>query len=1225
MSNEVKLTPAQQAAAVRRIRENLSLSSGAGCGKTFVLARRFSELLLKSDGKDNPLSGLVALTFTDKAAMEMSQRVRKLLSDFAAGARSSKDREKLLRWLEELPEARISTIHSFCGALLRTHAIEAGVDPNFSVCADELVLRSMINEAADTAILRAVEEQHAGVGELLSNTNYDRVLEEVRGLVSDRLAWRDEDYSSPQETCENWEEAIRQMRSELFARLGSDASFAADVALLEQAVCSRPDDKLLPLRDGLLTKVRHLLENEDNWTATVFEEAALCSPGRVGSAKNWGGKEALAAVKQAMKNILAVLGDLSICAAGLNATDRYAARALATLTGLAGSAIALYSEEKTRRGLLDFTDLLENTRRLLEQRPDVRRSLGESIDQLLLDEAQDTDAFQVEMLCLLLFDHACPDRLPDGRLFLVGDDKQSIYRFRGAQVEVFRTLCSRIGRDKRELLDISFRTHEAGIAFVNRLFEGMMGDSYEPIRAFRKTPPPEPSVEVLLAEGESGQPAENSDEATAMQAAATADWIHRAVHEQKRRIVWDAEDEQWREVRYGDIAVLFSRMTDSLHYERELAIRDVPYYVVGGTGFFRQQEVFDTLNALRVIDNPYDDIALVGVLRSALTGLDDNAILHLAQSADAPYFESIPHAADKLRSRLGPVSTECVMKMIALLRRLHAVKDAIGIDRLIEQLLEFTGYEAVLLSQPQGKRMLGNVRMLVEMAREAAEGAIGLAEFLRQMNDQVLNESRYEQAAVVGEAENVVRIMTIHKSKGLEFPVVIVPDLNAGRQAVRRPLLHRHDWGLTTSLAFETADSEDADEKSVAHQLALAAETEDQRAEDIRKFYVALTRHEDHLVLFGANWRDKSGLLRNKGSFIRLVDEQLGFCDALADGKDRLCFDGTHEARIGTWPAVKPKRKPIRTSDGEEVLQQVDSAEDFASALVRAGESGPALPLLGPLDEQSGRVELAVTALSEFAVCPMLYRWRYELRAPVPEQIAPPKPDDAPMPMDPATLGTFLHRCMELVAFDELPSAESLVGQTAAEMGMLELPQLGKVVTLLEDMLGTFGRHPLRKSLQEARCVYRELDFVMQAGPAELRGQIDLAYQDTDGRLHIVDYKSDRLGEKDPAEHAGRYRLQMLCYAQAANRHFGSAPADADLYFLRNGLTHRFDIGQDGLTAAEQQIRNLARRIIRARRLNRYEQAADETCRHCFYRHLCAGQTPNGQGDCTSQPDNRWI
>ncbi|OPX21332.1 MAG: hypothetical protein B1H04_06840 [Planctomycetales bacterium 4484_123] len=213
MGSLPELTPRQAQAAVERAGASMALTSGAGCGKTLVLARRYATLLLTGPGGEaDPFDGLVALTFTDKAAVEMLQRVRAVLLDRLARLEDPRQRERLAHWVTELPAARVSTIHSFCAALLRRYAIEAGVDPNFAVCADQLVAAQMLEASVQAAVLAAVERQEPDVLELLARTDLDRVIREVRGLLERRIDWMDQDYSDPKATLARWRELQRQVR-----------------------------------------------------------------------------------------------------------------------------------------------------------------------------------------------------------------------------------------------------------------------------------------------------------------------------------------------------------------------------------------------------------------------------------------------------------------------------------------------------------------------------------------------------------------------------------------------------------------------------------------------------------------------------------------------------------------------------------------------------------------------------------------------------------------------------------------------------------------------------------------------------------------------------------------------------------------------------------------------------------------------------------------------------
>ena len=1190
-----QLTSAQRAAGVERIAENIALRSGAGCGKTFVLALRFTELLLHSGGKESPLRRIAAVTFTEKAALEMQQRVRRFLSERAAAAKGP-DRRKLLEWIDELPDARISTIHGFCAALLRRHAIEAGVDPGFAVLADTLLADRLRREAADDALLAAIEAGRQDAAVLLGRMSYDRAVRMVDGLLATRTAWRAEDYADAEAILSRWRANQAEARRAAVAELPAEESVRT---LREMA--GPAGDAMEANRRTALAAIDAIAEDPEAPATAEAVRAACGISMRGGSKKKWG-EENFARVKEAISALRDRLKAAAALFAPLGDLDAAAAETLVTLTSITAAARELYDADKRTRGLLDFDDLLAGAARLLEASPSARKALRESIDQLLIDEAQDTDPFQIDLLVRMVFGEDAAAAPPAGRLFLVGDGKQSIYRFRGARVEHFEALCARLGEAQREDLDLSFRTHAGGVEFVNALFAPLLA-GYTPIHAHRTRPPFAPSVELILAEGSFA----SAEEVSRAQAAAAARRIAEMI-DGGEKLVWDRQAERWRAVKAGDIAILLDRMTTGLHYERELERCGVPYYVIAGAGFFRQQEVFDVLNVLRAVDTPEDEVALAGVLRGGIFGIDDNALARLLAAAPGPRRAMLAGwgEADYRSAGLTEAQAAIAARCMALLARLRARKDAVGIAELIETLLRATGYEAALLSQPGGKRRVGNVRRVMQLARDASAGGTALADFLAEMNEMVLDESRFEQAPTAGEEDDVVRILTIHKAKGLEFPVVFVPDLNRGRNFRPPDPLCRTDWGLTMRLAGE----EDENERPVSYQLASAAEKADDEAEDLRRLYVAVTRHEDHLVLVGADCRNAkgesfvSGPSGGSDNHLNRIDGVLGILSAADAGQEEVSYGDGRRMRLRTLSSAEPTAaRRGETAPGRKLLAKAGDGEQLAAGLLKLGGEPP--KLVGPLPVACGRAELAVTALGDFAACPALYRWRYELRVPR-LSAAPGSPGKTKALPDAATMGTVYHRCMELLDFATPQPPEALVQQVLGELELEGSTDAGAAAEELAGMLETFRGHPLAAELAAAEEVYRELDFVFECGPAELRGQIDLLYRTADGRWRIVDWKSDCVGEEGTAPHAERYALQMRVYADAAEGFLAAEPhsVDATLYFLRTGQTHTFDAATP---APPHDPAELAARLVAARRSGSFRRNEGKQCRYCEHRRLCDG------------------
>ena len=1182
-----------------RVATSIALRSGAGCGKTFVLARRFAELLRTSQG-DDPLRDLVALTFTDKAALEMLARVRKTLADFAAGA-SGEERKTLLNWIASLSEARISTIHAFCSGLLRAHAVEAGLDPGFAVCADKLVVSSMMSDAVEQAILESVSRPNSPAADLLATLTFDRLHQHITKLMMMRNNCPPQSYSDADLIRKQWSAARIECQAKAWKALAHDPLFKAQINRLSSAVCDDPHDKLAATRARIFELLADVDEHGPRRQGIATELAGLHATG--GSDKKWGYKGATAEVRGLIKTIRDRFKDMVCWEQDFNKLDETSANALSQLSVLTAEAIEIYARQKRSQGLLDFEDLLAHTRRLIEKSDS---PLGGQIRQLLVDEAQDTNAFHIALLRSLL---GADDKsnIAEGKLFVVGDVKQSIYRFQGAQVEEFEALCRSLGPQNQESLDLSFRTHRGGVEFVNHLFAPLL-DDYAPMQAHRSETPPGPSVEILLAAGSDESPVYNAETALAAQATVTAQRIAKMVADGER-VVWDRSLEKWRPAKYSDIAILFSRMTNSLVFERQLELSNVPYYVVGGTGFFKQQEVYDVLNVLSAIDNPYNDIALMGSLRGAMFGLDDNALLHIATTTSPPYFPAL------LGSRPRGLDDEQAQRLsfaMNLLESLRACKDAMRIDELIERILERTGYETMLLSRFHGKRPAGNVRRLVELARAAGEARMPLAHFIAQMTQQVIDQQRFEQAAVSSEADNVVRLMTIHKAKGLEFPVVFMSDLNTKPQSCKDQLLHRSDWGLTLQIADidDEQDDKDDSDRPLSCTLSRKSENLDAENEYRRLLYVGATRHEDMLVLVGGDWRRKDGAFRSGGSWLDLLDCRLNIRDAIDRGDVHIDYgQGPFKAvvqRIRPTPA-----KPAPASGNLKLLNSARSAGELAAGISSLADVNLAPPpMLGPLAPGLHKRRIGVTALGDFELCPMLYRWRHELRAPVQS----PQSPGTGGKFEAATAGTVLHMCMQLLDFASPQSADALVARAMNELNMTAQDADERLVADLDSMIAAFKGHPLWNSIRDGQRA-AELDFMLDAGTLELTGKIDLLFCGPDGNWRVLDYKSDRVSAADAPQAAQRYLTQLTLYSLAAQRyldrfHPGQALTEALVYFLRPGVDVAFAMSPRQLQSAMECAGVTAMNLINAGLLNQWPKAEGDGCGRCIYRPLCNRRLP---------------
>ncbi|GAB4108914.1 MAG: hypothetical protein OHK0022_61200 [Roseiflexaceae bacterium] len=842
---------------------DLVVVAGAGSGKTRVLVERYVRLL-----EHYEVDQLLAITFTDKAAREMRDRVRRRLEQRARAARG----DERAFWEERrtaIEGARIGTIHSFCAALLRAHPAETGLDPRFSVL-DEIqsgaLLHAAVGEALQASVAQAAEavppEQAVAPPAAEFALLGEFGLGELRGLLVDLLrrggegrAALERTPATPEALLAQWCADLAQARREALADLRADSAWRAAAAELHELAGVAPagdvlGDQVLALAPLLAALDQPNFERYDD--LALLEQINL----RGGAQGRWGGKNEVQRAREALRALREAYAPHA--AALLIAWDapleERAARAVVDLARLARLAARAYAARKNALNTLDFDDLEGLAVALLRDHAAVRARWQAELAAVLVDEFQDTNPEQRDLIGLIAGlnetePHAQP--LAPGRFFMVADGKQSIYRFRGADVAVFNAVRQAIntsgGREIR--LDASFRARARLLALVNALFErilsrpGPLRDyevAFEPLQHVRPDGPPLVGELHLLPRPQRGLPGASVEDLRRREAAILAARLRELV-EGGAALVEEAGG--WRAVRYGDIAMLFQASTVFELYEAALRAEGVPFLTTAGRGYYGRDEVRDLINLLRVLEDPTDDFALAGVLRSPLFALEDAALLRLRLAPAPSLWAALCQAASEEQASQPLCFAE------QTLRGLLALGGRIAVVEALRAALGATGYLATIAGLPDGERRRVNVEKLLEVARRT--GGADLATFSAYLEDLLRQEAREGEAPLEG--EHTVRLMTVHRAKGLEFPVVVLPDL--GREALLlQPLALA---GRSYGLALKLRDGPDW-LQPLAYRLARAEEARMERAERERLAYVALTRARDYLILAGPA-RERSG------------------------------------------------------------------------------------------------------------------------------------------------------------------------------------------------------------------------------------------------------------------------------------------------------------------------------------------------------------------------------
>ena len=947
-----------------------------------------------------------------------------------------------------LDGAWISTIHGFCARLLKTYPLAAGLDPRFRELdeAQAAVLRSEAFREALAEFCAGDDPQRLALLATYGSDRLRRMLSSVYETL--RAAGRDLDLevATRPELGEKVEE-LRTVARALLAEPGAtDTQQRTAADLLELLERDRRPDRLMNLAGF---KARG-------------DRAA-------------GYSEALAAVEQA-------------------ALDEAAARDRALLQELLTLFAGRYAEAKARESALDFEDLQLEARDLLRSQPELRERERARFRSILVDEFQDTNRLQTEIVDLL--------RTPETELFFVGDEFQSIYGFRHADVQVFRE--RREAVEQPLSLTLNYRSRPEVLAAVNELFGSHFGSEFQKLAAAADFPDPVfgHPVELLVTDKESYRDS-------------GVHWRRgeaRAVARRVRELVDGGAASP------GEIVLLFAAGTDAEWYEDELRRVGLPTYRATGKGYFGQQQVVDLLSYLRLLHNRYDDAALVSVLASPFVGVSNDALALLRRVASRrPLFSGLEHS-------LPPGLAERDERLMRAFRqrydRLVQTLPRLSLERLCEQIVAEHDYDLAVLAQWDGRRRYANLRKLARLARSYEElRGPDVEGFVRFVREQEAIGTRELEAVAEEEGADAVRLLTIHAAKGLEFKVVIVAD--AGRDRV--PPSPDEILALPDGrFGFRVADPVTAKHRGAFdYEAVKEARQEAERAERLRLYYVALTRAKERLIVSGSV---DLGSEREVPTPIAWVLDRLDADDELAQAGDEPIELVRGDARL----LVRLDRyRPEPAVAEPEVEEEGQLALFTALEEVALGHAAPELsPLVALPDPPLHRVrKLSFTALSLFEQCAYKYFARYGLGMSE-RQLESTGAGE----MSGTEIGSAVHKLLE-----EIDLAAPVVPEIEDE--------------LIRSHVAAYCDSDLARRVAALDGVEKERHFTFEHDGVLVHGFLD-AFHLADGRALVVDYKTNLLGDAAPEEIVEQdYRLQRLVYALACFR-AGADEVEVVYHFL---------------------------------------------------------------------------
>ncbi len=1124
MSN---FTPHQEQ-AIQTIERNVAVSAGAGSGKTRVLVERFMYILEQGLATQRKVQAdnVLAITFTKKAAGEMKSRLRGLLQEKVEQTEEQPDSYAFWRsQLQSLDRAQISTIHSLCSRILRENPVEAQLDPNFLVADDFEGQQFEL-----TQIKRFVYDQ------LAAGNDAVKQLAGVYGVAS----------------------LLSQLQDLLPAL--HDIVQAGDLTAAYQTAGSQ----LVSNHRKLVELYEDIAENRESYTKAKSK-----------------GREALDDLYANLDDVLARLeddnpdyayawsyissirasGELKECKDNIKAigeeqvqlmADKLAAPLMPAWQAVLTDLHAYLQEMKKKQELLTFDDLELKALALLSQNEGVRHKYQQKYMYIMVDEFQDTNEKQRKLIYWLCGDS--DEKLLGHNLFVVGDPKQSIYRFRGANVSVFARVRKDIEATGGELISLkkNFRSVDKVLDACNSAFKQLMGedktqDVYFEELSHHWNGDTVPTLLQVLYDKDCGY------DKRVVEAEAVV-----------QRIVQLHETDH---VDYSKIAILVRAMTHVDKLAAALQRHGVNYQIIDGKGFYECQEVLDLLHLFTVLQNRYRNLELAGVLRSPYFGLDDETLtkLFLLEEGDC-LWDKLQQAADRVEKVKADSQYALVKRAARVLTELRQAACLEAVPELWHTVWHALEIDAVLSLQEFGPNRLANITKLRDSAiTYAMEKQAGLGDWLQYIDDVRAAEAR-ETTANLADVQSAVSILTIHKSKGLEFDTVFVPMIDSNGNSDKSTAKFMEGIGLGVKVPDDTG-------KLVDTSVLKRVRTEDtklEQAERMRQLYVAMTRAEERLVLSG-----------------------------VTNGKDKK---ENKELRELNW---FKQLSQIFASDDAMTLEQVDV--DMQQTAVTAEqetriftdeEMAAMHPLASYLD--NGKRTFTPSALQEYLHCERKYYYQQIVGLPGYE---PPNEDEtgettAYLPA--YVVGLIAHRTMELY-HDDLDKAFAVaVSEQARTNPLVNDTTVAPIRTMLEDYIA----HAIYQDLPEQQEREISIGYELPNG-LFISGIIDLLADNGDGTLMIMDYKTGRAPEEGTFNRG--YAYQLALYKMAVEAKYGKRVSKAELHYLQNLSTWQLpmDEGAAAYHDYTQEAMDLCM-TIHDKQQDEGQFACNGTyCEHCEYSYIC--------------------
>ncbi len=1085
-----------QLEAIQSIDRNLAVNAGAGTGKTKVLTERFVYILEHGKLEEfKEVESIVAITFTNKATQEMIERIRgEIKKKFHLG-------EKWKRFYRDLEKANISTIHGFCSKILKENPIESGIDPYFEIL-DEDISSELLEESI-LQVLSTGLEKDENIFKMLRALDRNR----IESMVDDFLQIYNKIRTIGIDMNEVKENTIAninsfQIKDEEIQEIKSITSYLMDNLSKASKISKLKQDP-----------VWQTFQSGDYEAQDIFYYMEYIQDNIGNSSKEVDKQDRLK----------------SLIASVLLGKEKDNLWLYETILDILIQIDHRYSKLKEEAGGLDYDDLQIMVLKLLDNR-EIRQRYQKKFRYFMIDEFQDTNELQKKIFYRLTSVDSPLDR---ENLFVVGDPKQSIYGFRGADIDVFYDVLDDIekwGQDNIITLDKNYRSKDTILEFINSIFMNLMGDRYDRLFAHNVS---ENDVDVEIIQKEDVEKIDGIDENTLAN-----------IYESKIIAGRIRELVESGRYTYGDFAILFRATTRSHIYEKALKKLNIPYYNSSSKGYFYRQEVIDLINAIKTISNPYDTIATIGFLRGPMVGLRDDTIYWLLRNREVNIYNTMAKMKDN--PIIASDEREKLKDALEIMDYFFDIKDIYDIWIVIEKIVEKTLFIEVLLSRPDGEQSIANIYKFIDMAKDYnRENRVSLEEYIDYLERKRLGSEG--EGVIQSAKDDVVKIMTIHGSKGLQFPVVIIPEMTRGMVMSSPTILFHKDMGI----GIRTKDTR------VLYDIMREEQNNRETEEMKRVFYVAMTRAKSLLIL------------GNQG-------KNRGFKSMIQNFMDENQYSLIEDIEI-------PQEKDSH-----------DESLDSGLLLSNKGYKNILEPNFHDLGVQETRIfeRYNISQYLSFRDCKRRFfidhYWKLNM------DIIGNKVDTGVYELTGSDKGNIVHEFCHMYrhGMDEKPLLEDIVKSHGI---LFDEKIYGELYPYIYNYISNYS--------EEYDKIYSERPFHIKLGDSYLVGVIDRIIIDG-SRVEVWDFKTNRLWNKNHLIHY--YSPQLQLYAYVVEKIFGKRVDAANIIFLENGERESVDISAYDLEKNIDSIVKFMRYVTKNKTLEDYPKSihCNLKCPHVEFCNL---------------------